>query len=177
MFKQAAASIIIGSLLFTAVGCSSASKQPAASAPAASQSAAPSENPDAYKISAYTAARIAEEKVDTLFHQTKSKDGKPILNTLIAADKEKAIKFLNSYFEPAMSEKIVAFYWTADKADDSVVVKESKFFTASVLLTKSKDEVTYEGNKDQVKLTTKDGGVFTVKRANDKYVVTDFAKK
>lgn len=172
--KQVAATALVCSLILTGIGCSSAGKP---ATPAAAQTAAPSENPDAYKASAYIAARLAEEKVDTLFHQSTSKDGKPILNPLIATDKEKAAKYLNAYFDPALTEKILAFYLTSDKADDSLIVKKDKFFTASILKTSSKDDVTYEGTKDQVKLTTKDGAVFTVKKANEKYVVSDFAKK
>jgi hypothetical protein len=181
MFKKIAVTALLLSVVATGAACSKDDKDTAASvSPSASPaaSAAVSENPDAYKISAFTAARLAEEKINILFHSTK-KDDKPVLNGLIASDKDKAAKFLNAYLEPALTEKVLAYYLTADKASDgSIIVNAKPFLPASILAAATKDDVTYEGTAAEVKLTTKDNGVYTVKKNTEgKYVVSDVTKK
>lgn len=179
MFKKIAATALILSVVATGAACSSKEKESAASPSASPAATAAAENPDAYKLSAYTAVRLAEEKLDILFH-TNKKDDKPVLNTLIAADKEKAAKFLNAYIDPALTEKILTHYLTADKTSDgSVIVKADKFLPVSFLkAAPGKDDVTYEGSQAEVKMTTKDNGVFTVKKnAEGKYILSNAAKK
>jgi hypothetical protein len=189
MFKKFAVTAVLLSVVAVGAACSSddnkdtaasPSASPAASASAAaSASPAASENPDAYKLKAYTAARIAEEKINILFHTSKAEE-KAVMNPLIATDKDKAAKFLNAYLDSALTEKVLTHYLTADKAaDGSTLVKEEKFLPASILTgAPTKDDVTYEGTQDEVKLTTKDNAVFTLKKnAEGKYIVTDAAKK
>lgn len=183
MFQKAAITALLAAVALTGAACSSKESKPAASAPAASAAAtagaSATANPDAYKLSSYTAVRLAEEKLDILFHTSK-KDDKTVMNPLIATDKEKAAKFLNAYFDPALTEKILAFYLTADKtADGAVIVKADKFLPVSIIKSApTKDDVTFEGTEAEVKITTKDNGVFTVKKnAEGKYVVSDAAKK
>ncbi|WP_438444373.1 hypothetical protein [Gorillibacterium sp. sgz5001074] len=184
MLKKIAATALLLSVVATGAACSSKDKDTAAS-PAASQAASPAaaattENPDAYKLSSYTAVRLAEEKLTILFH-TAMKDDKPILNAVIANDKEKAAKFLNAYFDPALTEKILSHYLTADKtADGAIIVNSKLFFPVSVLTSApTKDDVTFEGTAAEVKITTKkDNVLFTVKKnAEGKYIVADVAKK
>jgi hypothetical protein len=188
MFKKFAVTAILLSVVATGAACSSDDNKDSAASPsatpavsasaAASPAAAASEAPDAYKMKAYNAARIAEEKINTLFHTSTSED-KAVLNPLIATDKDKAAKFLNAYFDPALSEKILTFYLTPDKTQDgSILVKTDKFLPGSILAAKTKDDVTYEGTQDEVKMTTKDNMVFTAKKNSEgKYIITDVAKK
>lgn len=179
MFKKFAVTALLFSVVATGAACSSGDKEAASPAPTAAATAAASVNPDAYKLSAYTAARLAEEKLTILFH-TATKEEKPVLNPVIANDKEKAAQFLNTYFDPAFSEKILAHYLTADKtADGAIIVKADSFLPTSILKNApTKDDVTYEGTQDEVKMTTKDNAVFTAKKnAAGKYIITDAAKK
>jgi hypothetical protein len=185
VLKRIAAAALICTIALTGAACSSNnSNKDAASTPAASTassspsaSASASENPDVAKTQAFIAARMAEEKVNYLFHQETSADDKPILNP-VTPDKESASKFLNAYIDPALTEKIVTYYLTEEKAGNAIVVKSDPFFTVSILATASKDDVTYEGAEKEYKMTTKDGGVFTVKKdAENKFVLADFAKQ
>jgi hypothetical protein len=183
MWKKIATAALLGTIVLTGAACSSnsGSKDTAASSPAAPSSAsastAASENPEMAQSQAYIAARLAEEKVESLFHQETSADGKPILNP-IAPDKAAAGKFLNAYLDPALSEKVLAFYLTEQKADNAIVVKGDKFFSSSIRETASKADVTFEGSGGVYQLTTKTGGVYTVKKnADGKFTLADFSKK
>lgn len=189
MFKKFAVTAVLLSVVATGAACSSKDNKDSAASPsatpavsasasAAPASAAASEAPDAYKMKAYNAARMAEEKINTLFHTSTSED-KAVMNPLVATDKDKAAKFLSAYVDPAFSEKILTFYLTPDKAKDgSILVKSDKFLPGSILATKTKDDVTYEGTPDEVKMTTKDNAVFTAKKNSEgKYIITDVAKK
>lgn len=181
MLKKIALTALLVSAVAVTAACSKEDNGAAASpTPTAAATAAASENPDAYKLSAYTSVRLAEEKLDILFHSVK-KDEKPVMNALIANDKEKAAKFLNAYFEPALTDKILTHYLTTEKtADGSAIVNAAKFFPVSIIAAApTKDDVTYEGTPAEVKITTKkDNGFFTIKKnAEGKYLVSEASKK
>lgn len=185
MLKRIAAAALICTIALTGAACSSnSSNKDAAGTPAASTagnsptaSAAASEKPDVSKTQAFIAARMAEEKVNYLFHQATSEDEKPILNP-VTPDKESAAKFLNAYIDPALTEKILTHYLTEEKADNAIVVKSEPFFSVSMLATPLKEDLTYEGADNEYKMTTKDGGVFTVKKdTENKFVLTGFVKQ
>lgn len=179
MLKRIATAVLICTVAITGAACSSNAdkKETAGTASPSAQSVAPTESPEMSQAKAYIAPRMAEEKVDLLFNKAKSKDKKPILNPIVA-DKAAAAKFLNAYIDPALTEKILSFYLTSEKADDAIVVKETPFFSASILKTASKADVTFEGSPNEYKMTTKDGGVFTVKKnAEGNYILADYAKK
>ncbi|KIL37508.1 hypothetical protein SD71_02430 [Cohnella kolymensis] len=187
MLKKLAATALICTIALTGAACSSkngnndAAGTPAlstaSSSPSATAPASASENPDVSKTKAFIAGRMAEEKVNYLFHQTTSEDEKPILNP-VTPDKESAAKFLNAYIDPALTEKILTYYLTEEKADNAIVVKSDPFFTVSILAAASKDDLTYEGADNEYKMTTKDGGVFTVKKnTENNFVLADFVKQ
>lgn len=180
--RKIATAALICTIALTGAACSSnngnndAASTPSASAASSSPAASPSENPDLAKTQAFIAARLAEEKVTYLFHQETTEDGKSLLNH-VTPDKESAAKFLNAYIDPALTEKILAYYLTEEKADNAIVVKSDKFFSVSILAAPSKDDLTIEGSDSEYKLTTKDGGVFTVKKnADNTFVLADFVK-
>jgi hypothetical protein len=110
--------------------------------------------------------------VEFLFAEAKSADGAFILNPKAADGKEKAVKFLSSYFDTAMVDKLTAHYLTDQKADNAIVTNQKSFFTSNLLATK-KEDITFDASntKDQVKFTTKDGVTYTTKKVNDKFVV------
>lgn len=187
MLKRFIIAALMLSVVATAAACSSDSKKDSAASPSvapsaaatAAASSAPSENPDTYKLKAYTAARIADEKITLLFQSTTVEE-KAVMNSVIATDKEKAVKFLNAYLDPALSEKVASFYLTADKTKDgSVIVKTDKFLPTSILtVAPTKADITFEGTEAEVKMTTKDNVVFTAKKNSEgKYIISDVAKK
>lgn len=147
----------------------------ASTAPSASP--APAEDADLYKANAYVAARLAEEKINVLFMSKTTEDGKAVINTNAAENKEQAAEFLNAYLDPALTEKVLAHFLTEETADGAIVVKTEPFVPVSILATATKDDVTYEGDANEVKMTTKDGGVFVAKKVSENnYVISDITK-
>lgn len=174
--KKTAAGLILLSVMLTGAACSSSqpksSPSPAATTNTAASPQATAESQDAVNMKGYIAARIAQEKVDFLFAEAKSGDGAFILNPKAADGKEKAVKFLSSYFDTAMVDKLTAHYLTDQKADNAIVTNKKSFFSSNLLATK-KEDITFDASntKDQVKFTTKDGVTYTTKKVNDKFVV------
>ncbi|TYP69557.1 hypothetical protein [Paenibacillus methanolicus] len=136
--------------------------------------------PDAEKAKqkAYTAAKIAEDKVRTLFGKATLEDGTPILDP-VTGTAEKAKSLLANYFDPALADAIVAHYVTDKKSGESTLVNAEPFFAASILATKSAEDVQIDGENDTYAVTTADGGVYTLKwdGAKSKYIVTGYEKK
>lgn len=171
--KKTAAGLILLSVMLTGAACSSnqpkSSPSPAATTTTTAAPQATAESQDAINMKGYIAARIAQEKVEFLFAEAKSADGAFILNPKAADGKEKAVKFLSSYFDTAMVDKLTAHYLTDQNA---IVTNQKPFFTSNLLATK-KEDITFDASntKDQVKFTTKDGVTYTTKKVNDKFVV------
>jgi len=189
MYKKAMLGALILSLSLSVAACSSDNKKDAAYA-APTQSAAatvaasaaptavPAEDASLYQAKAYIAGRLAEEKIGQLFAQETTPDGKPVLNSNIATTKTAAADFLNAYLDPALTEKVIGYYVTDEKAGAPIQVKAEKFVTASILDTASKDDVTFSGTADEVKMTLKDGGVYTAKKtAQGGYIISDIVNK
>ncbi|NOV01218.1 hypothetical protein [Paenibacillus planticolens] len=179
--KKTAAGVILLTMMVTGAACSSEPKNTASPAPTASAAASPqatAETQDAVNMKGYIAARIAQEKAGFLFGEAKSKDDKPILNPIAADSKEKAVKFLSSYFDSAMADKLAAHYLTDQKADGAIVTNAAAFFPTN-LLTTTKADITFDAanTADLVKFTTKDGVTYSTKKVDDKFIVTDAAKK
>ncbi|OPH48841.1 hypothetical protein BC351_37985 [Paenibacillus ferrarius] len=182
--KKTTAGVILLSMMLTAAACSSEPKQAATSpAPTTAATAAPQATPtaesqDALNLKGYIAARISQEKIDFLFAEAKSKDGKLILNPVAADSKEKAVKFLSSYFDAALADKVATHYLTDQKADGAIITNTAPFFPGNLLNTQKQD-ITFDAanTKDQVAFTTKDGVTYTAKKVNDKFVLADAVKK
>ncbi|WP_058304042.1 hypothetical protein [Gorillibacterium timonense] len=184
MYKKLALGALILSLSISAAACSSDNKNAESASPTQSAAAAtvaptaaPAEDASLYQAKAYIAGRLAEEKINQLFTKETTEDGKPVLTSTIAKNKEEAAAFLNAYLDPALTEKVLAHYLTDEKAGEAIVVKADPFVTASILATASQDDVTFAGSADEVKMTLKDGGVYTAKKtAEGGYVISDIAK-
>ncbi|RAP75746.1 hypothetical protein [Paenibacillus montanisoli] len=137
------------------------------------------EGSDMDKENAYTSARIAEDKVNTLFATALLKDEKtPILDPVIGTE-AKAKELLLSYFDESLVDKILAHYITDQKDGDNIIVNNEPFFSASILSTSQLDDVKIEGSKKEYTLTTSDQGVYSLKwiEDDDKYVVSNYEKK
>jgi hypothetical protein len=179
--KKTATGVILLTMMVTGVACSSDTKGSASSQAPTASTAIPqvtAESQDAINMKGYIGARLAQERVDFLFAEAKSKDGAFILNPLAADSKEKAVKFLSNYFDTALADKLAAHYLTDQKAGEAIVTNKTSFFPTNLLSTK-KEDITFDAvnTKDQVKFTTKDGVTYTTKQVNDKFVIVDVAKK
>ncbi|KIL41784.1 hypothetical protein SD70_05400 [Gordoniibacillus kamchatkensis] len=148
--------------------------------PAAGQqtpAAAPAETQDAINTKAYLAARMAQEKIDFVFHDNKDKDGNFILNKYYP-DQDKATAFLSGFYDPALVKSMVAFYVTDKKSGDSPIINKDNFYKKSLTDSK-KEEIAFDAanTKDQVKFTTKDGAVYTMKKSGDNFIVANLEQK
>ncbi|GGI44429.1 hypothetical protein GCM10008018_07060 [Paenibacillus marchantiophytorum] len=184
IMNKTAAGILLLTLMATGAACSSepkastSSPAPTAATTTAPQATAAAQTQDAINLKGYIAARIAQEKADFLFAEAKSKDGKLILNPVAADSKDKAVKFLTSYYDATMADKVATHYLTDQKADNAIVTNTQPFFPTNLLATK-KEDITYDAanTKDQVSFTTKDGVTFTTKKVNDTFVLAEAVKK
>jgi major membrane immunogen (membrane-anchored lipoprotein) len=181
-WKQTATGTVLAALMVTGVACSSNSSSttttPAPTAVATATPQATAESADLVNMKGFIAARIAQEKIVTLFADAKSKDGSFILKSIIADSKEKAVKFLTSYVDAALADKLATHYLTDQKADGAIVTNKTPFFPIN-LLDLTKDVVTFDAanTADLVKFTTKDGVTVTTKKVNDTFVLSDVVKK
>ncbi|MFC4102130.1 hypothetical protein [Paenibacillus xanthanilyticus] len=177
--KKALTAILVALLALTLGACSgNSNKAPNhdAQGEAQTQNQAPDE--DKAKRKVYTTAKIAEDKVRTLFGKATLEDGTPILDP-VTGTAEKAKSLLANYFDPALADAIVAHYVTDKKSGESTLVNTEPFFAASILATKNAEDVQIEGENDTYTVTTADGGVYTLKwdDAKSKYLVTGYEKK
>lgn len=180
MMKQLMTGAVLLSVLVTGAACG---KQDAPAASGTSNAggqaqttqtapAATKESQDTVNVKAYLAARLAEEKVDFVFHDNKDKDGNFVLNKFYP-DQDKAVTFLKGFYDAAIVDKMVAFYVQPDGK-----INKDNYFKKSLSSTK-KDDMTFDAanTNDQVKFTTKDGAVYMLKKANDTFLVAGVEQK
>lgn len=161
MFKKLVTSVMVLAIVFTAAACSKKE-----------------ETTEMDKQVAYNSAKIAEDKVNTLFHKaTTADETAPILDPATGTP-EKAKELLVGYLDAALVDKIMAHYITDKKDGDNVIVNSEPFFAASLMGTTFAD-ASVDGDKEEFTVTTKDNGVYTVKWLEDgeKYIVTNYEKK
>jgi hypothetical protein len=123
----------------------------------------------------YNTVRVAELKVNEVFHKAVAADEEtPIINPSFA-DEATAVGFLSTYYSEEVAKEIYSHYATADKtAEGQMIVKADTYFTPSFLET-TQDSVTIEG--DDKKSTVKtDGITYTVELKDEKYIVTGVEK-
>lgn len=176
MIKKLATVTLLITIAATGVACG-ANNGGSDNSPTPAVTVSPTVNPDAWQASAYITVRLAEEKINSLFHDSVA-GGKPVLKSVIANNKEEAKQFLMNYFDEGLAEQIVDHYWTDETVDGAVVVKEEPFLTASVIKgTKTKDDVTFAGDENEPSFTTPDQVTFKLKKTdNGKYVITEIQK-
>lgn len=180
MMKQMITGAVLLSVLVTGAACgkqdtpassgtSNAGGQAQTTQPAP---AAAKESQDAVNVKAYLAARMAEEKVDFVFHDNKDKDGNFVINKFYP-DQDKAKTFLKSFYDVAIVDQMAAFYIQPD----SKINKDN--FIKKALSSTKKEDMTFDAanTNDQVKFTTKEGTVYTLKKANETFLVANVEQK
>lgn len=126
-----------------------------------------------YEQVAFTALKMAEDKVNLVFHHDSTEDGIPVLNPTIGTQ-DAAAELLGGYIDAALVDQINAHYITGDQAGDAVVVNEESFFTVTTQGV-NMDTFTVEGDENLVKFT-KDNVTYEVKKAEDKYILSGVTK-
>ncbi|MHC0035779.1 endonuclease [Pseudoneobacillus sp. C159] len=128
------------------------------------------------KSKMYNAARVAEGKVNDLFHHDVAADGTtPILNASFP-DEAAAVAFLSKYYSEDVANEIFTYYATGEQtAEGQVIVKADPFFSPSLIETTLED-VTIEGDANKATITTSENVVYNVELQDDKYIVNGIKK-
>ncbi|HLO11902.1 MAG TPA: endonuclease [Pseudoneobacillus sp.] len=131
---------------------------------------------DQIKSKMYNAARVAEGKVNDVFHHDVAADETtPILNASFP-DEASATDFLSKYYSEDVAKEIYTYYATGEKtADGQIIVKADPFFTPSLLET-TLEKVTIEGDANKATITTAENVKYTVELQDDKYIITGVEK-
>ncbi|MBU8879533.1 YgdI/YgdR family lipoprotein [Bacillus sp. FJAT-29790] len=169
--KKLLALLTIFSLLFAVAGCSS--KKEETTNKGTEEKAAGLT--DTVKSKMYNSVRVAELKVNEVFHKETAGDGEiPIINGSFAED-NKAVEFLSKYYSEEVAKDIYAHYATVKKtAEGQMIINAEPYFTPSFLET-SQQDVTIEG--DEKKATIKSAGMtYHVELKDGQYIITSVEK-
>jgi hypothetical protein len=167
--KKLLSFLAIFTLIFTIVGCSANNEENNAEETTAKLT-------DQLKSKIYNTARVAEGKVNDVFHHDVAADGTtPVLNASFP-DEASAVEFLSKYYSANVANEIYSYYATGEQTPEGqVIVKADPFFTSSLLATTIGD-VKIEGDANTATITTNENVVYTLDQQDDKYIVTDISK-
>lgn len=170
--KKLLAFLAVFTLMFAAVGCTAEKEEKTENA--AEENTA--ELTDQVKSKMYNAARVAEGKVNDLFHHDVAADETtPILNANFP-DEASAVEFLSKYYSEDVAKEIYTYYATGEQtAEGQVIVKADPFFTPSLLET-TLENVTIEGDANAATITTGENVVYNIELQDDNYVITGVQK-
>jgi hypothetical protein len=165
--------LAVFTLMFAVVGCT-ADKEENTDNNKEENTAA--ELTDQAKSKMYNAARVAEGKVNDVFHHDVAADETtPVLNASFP-DEASAVEFLSKYYSEDVAKEIYTYYATTEKTPEGqVIVKADPYFTAPLQATTLED-VTIKGDANAGTLTTADNVVYNVELKDDKYIVTGIQK-
>lgn len=170
--KKLLALFAIFSLFFTAAGCSSSSEEPAEKT--AEKKTA--ELTDSIKSKIYNSVRVAELKVNEVFHKEVAADEEtPVINANFA-DEKKAVEFLSKYYSEEIATNIYSHYATEEKtAEGQMIINAEPFFTPSFLET-NQEAVTIEGDENKAAVKTTENITYHLELKNGQYVITAIEK-
>jgi hypothetical protein len=171
--KKLLSLLAVFTLMFAVVGCT-AEKEENTDNTAEEENTA--ELTDQVKSKMYNAARVAEGKINDVFHHDVAEDGTtPIINASFP-DEASATEFLTKYYSEDVAKEIYTYYATGEQtAEGQVIVKADPFFAAPLQATTIED-VTIEGDANAATITTADNVTYNVELQDDKYIVTGVQK-
>ncbi|MBP2240560.1 hypothetical protein J2Z40_001117 [Cytobacillus eiseniae] len=163
--KKFLAFLTIFSILFTVAGCTDSKDEPAETEDKVA------ELTDSIKSKVYNSVRVAELKVNEVFHKEVAEDGEtPIINANFA-EEEKTVAFLSNYYSEEIAKDMYSYYATDEKtAENQMIIKKEPYFTPSFLETNQED-VTIEGNETKATIKTADH-TYQLELQADQYVIT-----
>ncbi|MED3549130.1 hypothetical protein [Cytobacillus praedii] len=170
--KKLLAIFAIFSLIFTAAGCSSATEEPAEK----TTEKKTAELTESAKSKIYNSVRVAELKVNEVFHKEVAADETtPVINANFA-DEEKSVEFLSKYYSKELAKDIYTHYATEEKtAEGQMIINAEPYFTPSFLET-NLEAVTIEGNENKATLKTNKNVTYQVELKDGQYVITSIEK-
>ncbi|MGN7399798.1 endonuclease [Cytobacillus praedii] len=170
--KKLLAIFAIFSLIFTAAGCSSSTEEPAEK----TTEKKTAELTESAKSKIYNSVRVAELKVNEVFHKEVAADETtPVINANFA-DEEKSVEFLSKYYSKELAKDIYTHYATEEKtAEGQMIINAEPYFTPSFLET-NQEAVTIEGNENKATLKTNKNVTYQVELKDGQYVITSIEK-
>ncbi|MED3571477.1 endonuclease [Cytobacillus praedii] len=170
--KKLLAIFAIFSLIFTAAGCSSSTEEPAEK----TTEKKTAELTESAKSKIYNSVRVAELKVNEVFHKEVAADETtPVINANFA-DEEKSVEFLSKYYSKELAKNIYTHYATEEKtAEGQMIINAEPYFTPSFLET-NQEAVTIEGNENKATLKTNKNVTYQVELKDGQYVITSIEK-
>lgn len=171
--KKVFALLTAFALTFAIVGCSTSKKEESSEKKTESTKEVSTKQA---QTKMYNAVRVAETKVNELFHKDTAADQTtPVLN-LNFADEAAATTFLLKYYSEEIAKDIVKHYVTDQKtAEGNIIVKADSYFTKSILETTQQD-VTIKGDEKKGTIKTKDHVEYTVELKDNTYMITNIKK-
>ncbi|TCJ02405.1 endonuclease [Cytobacillus praedii] len=170
--KKLLAIFAIFSLIFTAAGCSSSTEEPAEK----TTEKKTAELTESAKSKIYNSVRVAELKVNEVFHKEVAADETtPVINANFA-DEEKSVEFLSKYYSKELAKNIYTHYATEEKtAEGQMIINAEPYFTPSFLET-NQEAVTIEGNENKATLKTNKNVTYQVELKDGQYVISSIEK-
>ncbi|WP_102274432.1 endonuclease [Cytobacillus massiliigabonensis] len=170
--KKLLAIFVIFALLFTAAGCSSSSEEPAEKTTEKETAGLT----DSLQSKIYNSVRVAELKVNEVFHKEVAADETtPVINANFA-DEEKSVEFLSKYYSEELAKNIYSHYATEEKtAEGQMILNAEPYFNPSFLETKQ-EAVTIEGDENKATVKTAENVTYQLEIQNGQYVITSIEK-
>ncbi|MBT2688062.1 endonuclease [Bacillus sp. ISL-47] len=167
--KRLFALFVIFPLLFAAAGCTSGEKE------STETKTEETGLTDEEKSKFYNSVRVAELKVNEVFHKEVAADEKtPVINASFS-DEESAVSFLSKYYSPDLAKDIYTHYATENNTEDGqMIVNEEPYFSPSVLDTE-KEDAEIEGDKNKASVKT-ENITYQLELQESRYMVTSIEK-
>lgn len=159
-------------LLLTAAGCSSSTEEPAEK----SAEKKTAELTDSIKSKIYNSVRVAELKVNEVFHKEVAADETtPIINANFA-DEEKSVEFLSKYYSEELAKDIYSHYATEEKtAQGQMIIHAESYFNPSFLDT-NQESITIEGDENKATVITAKNVTYHLELKDGQYIITSIEK-
>jgi Tfp pilus assembly protein PilP len=174
--KKLLSLLAVFTLMFAVAGCTAEKEENTDNTAEEKKEENTAELTDQAKSKMYNAARVAEGKVNDVFHHDVAADETTPILAASFADEAAAVEFLSKYYSEEVAKEIYTYYVTGEKtAEGQAIVKADPFFTPSLLETTLED-VTIEGDANKATLKTAENVTYTVELKEDKYIVTGVQK-
>lgn len=171
--KKLLAFMTIFSLIFAVAGCSSSEEKKSEKT---TEEKTTSELTDSIKTKMYNSVRIAELKVNEVFHKDTAADGETTIINQNFSEENKAVQFLTNYYSEDIAKDIYTHYATDNKtAEGQMITNTDPYFTPSFLDT-TIENVTIEGDEIKATIKSAENITYQVELNDGKYVITNIEK-
>ncbi|MFO1443069.1 endonuclease [Bacillus sp. Bva_UNVM-123] len=172
--KKLLAFLTIFSLVFAVAGCSTSAEKKEVENKSEEKTA--TELTDSIKTKMYNSVRIAELKVNEVFHKETAADGEtPIMNQNFA-ENDKAVQFLSNYYSEDVAKSIYEHYATENKTAEGQMITNVEPYFAPSFLDTTIENVEFEGNDDKATIKTAENTTYHLQLKDNQYMITQIEK-